>query len=214
LRIEQPWNTVVERSTLAGLRVLTLTSAGSSLIESMAKSPILPSLTDLAILAKSTDGVSQRSFRNLFASPKLTRLHRLRIESMRLGNVITASLADARFAGLEELRLRHVNLDATGVESLARSPAAVSLRVLDLPTNPIGDNGLRYLLDAPGLRNLDELGLRDCNLTSASARGLAGWEGLRSIQSLNLQGNGLRAADAKIIRGSPHAQNLTELVIS
>src|SRR5205085_9334632 len=52
LRIEQVWNTVVESRTLVGLRALTLPSAGSALITSLAKSPVLPSLTELTIDAQ------------------------------------------------------------------------------------------------------------------------------------------------------------------
>ncbi|MBN9118343.1 MAG: TIGR02996 domain-containing protein [Planctomycetes bacterium] len=214
LRIEQSWNTVVERPTLAGLRALTLTSAGSGLIESLAGSPVLPSLTDLTILAKSSDGVSQRSFRNLFSNPNLARLRRLRVGAMRLGNVVAEGLANQRFAGLEELRLRHVGLDAHGAEALARSPAVARLRALDLRNNPIGDTGLCELLAAPALRNLEALDLAMCQLSFTSVRALADWEGLRSVRSLNLQGNHLRAADAEIIRDSPRAQQLTELLVA
>jgi uncharacterized protein (TIGR02996 family) len=211
LRIEQVWNDVVESPALTGLRGLVLPSAGSALIASLAKSPILPSLTDLTIVAKSSDGLSQRSFRDLFASPQLTRLRHLRVESMRFGNVVAAGLADPRFAGLEELRLLHVSLDATGAEFVARSAAAASLRVLDLLNNPIGDAGLRNLLASPGLRNVEELGLSGCNLTPASARALADWEGLRIVRRLNLWDNWLWSTEARVIRDSPYAVALTDL---
>jgi uncharacterized protein (TIGR02996 family) len=211
LRIEQVWNTVVERRTLIGIRVLTLPSAGSGLIESLAKSPALPSLTELAILAKSSDGVSQRSFRALFATDKFTQLRRFCVESVPLGTVIAVGLWSLYFASIKELRLRHTQLGAAGAQALAQNPAAANLRVLDLPTNPLGDDGLRLLLASPRLRNLEQLDLSDCHLTPASARTLADWEGLQSVRSLNLLGNTLRAGDAEIIKESPHARNLTDL---
>lgn len=211
LWFEQPWNTLVESRTLTGLRVLTLPSAGSGLIESLAKSPVLPSLTDLTIIAKSSNGLSLRSFLAVFASPKLTQLRRLRVESMRLGNIVAAGLADPRFANLEELRLRHDSLDEAGAESLARSPAAANLRVLDLNNNPLKDAGLRHLLASPGLRAVEELDLGNCQLTPACARALADWEGLRSVRTLDLCGNALGSAETKIITRSPRARNLTVL---
>ncbi len=48
-----------------------------------------------------------------------------------------------------------------------------NLRVLDLHNNQIQDAGLLHLLSSPGLRNVEELCLVRCQLTSASARMLA-----------------------------------------
>jgi uncharacterized protein (TIGR02996 family) len=213
LRFEQSWNTLVESHTLAGLRVLTLPSAGSGLIESLAKSPVLPSLTDLTIIAKSSNGLSLRSFRAVFASPKLTQLRRLRVESMRFGNIVAAGLADPRFANLEELRLPNVRLDTVGAMALARLPSA-TLRILDLNHNPLGDDGLSHLLASPLLRKIEKLDLSACDLTPAAARTLADWEGLQSVRSLDLHGNDIRSEAAEIISESPHARNLTEFLIS
>jgi uncharacterized protein (TIGR02996 family) len=211
LHIEQPWNTLVESRTLTGIRVLTLPSAGSGLIESLAKSPVLPSLTDLAIVAKSSDGLSQRSFRALFANPKLARLRRLRVQSIRLGNLVAEGLAAPHFAGLEELRLPHDSLDEIGMESLVQSPALASLRVLDFLNNQIGDAGLAQLLRSPDLRNVEELVLHTCQLTAESVRALAKWEGLRTVRRLDLRGNLMKRSDVKAIRDSKHARNLAEL---
>jgi len=210
LRIEQVWNKVVERPTLTGIRVLTLPSAGSALIESLAKSPALPSLTGLAIEAKSSDGISQASFRALFATDKLARLRRFRIINVPLGPVIAVGLLARWFAGLEELHLRNVAFNAAAAMAFAHVPAK-NLRVLNLHYNPLGDDELRLLLTAPALRNLEELVLGQCDLTAESARALAEWEGLRTIHRLDLQGNGLRRPDAVLIRDSRYAVNLTEL---
>lgn len=211
VHIEQVWNTVVESDTLQGLRGLTLASAGSALIESLAKSPALTSLVGLSILAKSSDGSSQGSFRRLLARPELAGLRRFRVESVRLKNAIPEALDAPQFANLEELRLSHLRFDAGGTQALARSPAASNLRILVLLNNPIGDTGLAHLLASPGLRNLEELDLGSCDLTPASARALAGWEGLRSVRQLNLLCNNLGRADEKRIAASPHAANLTDL---
>jgi Leucine-rich repeat (LRR) protein len=210
LHIEQVWNTLIESKTLAGLRGLSLPAAGSALIESLAKSPALPSLTTLAITAQSSNGVSQRSFRAALGSKKLAALRRLQIESMSIGNQIAECLEAPHFANLEELRLRHLSIDALGVKALAHSPCLAKLRVLDLRNNPIGELGLAYLLANPALQNLEEIVLERCGLTSASARALADWEGLRSVRKLNLLGNRLRRADAELIAASPHAVNLTD----
>lgn len=211
LCIEQVWNTVAKSAALKGLRALTLPSAGSGLIESLAESPVLPSLTALTIIAKSSNGVSQRSFRRLFANPQLASLRCLRVASMRLGNLVAECLNASHFAALEELRLLHLSVDPTGVRALAHSPALANLRVLHLLNNQIGDTGLRDLLAAPGLRNVEELVLESCRLSPASALVLANWEGLRSVRSLNLLDNALATSDAEIITQSIHARNLTDL---
>jgi uncharacterized protein (TIGR02996 family) len=206
LRIEQVWNDVVTTRALAGLRRLTVTSAASGVIESLAKSPALPTLTDLAIEGKGSDGVTKRSFMELFGADKLAGLRRLRFESKSVGDLVARGLQFKWFSGLEELRLRHTSLTAGGAQELARLSAA-NLRVLDLLNNAIGDGGLRTLLDSPALRKLEELVLRQCHLTLASVRALANWEGLRSVRSLNLTGNGLKTGDAQIIAQSPHARD-------
>jgi len=210
LRFEQGWNTLMESWSLIGLRALTLSSAGSGMIESLAKSPILPTLSDLSILAKGSDGTSQRSFRNLFASKKLTGLRRLCIESMGLGNVVAEGLSDPRFAGLETLQLRHLSLDTVGAESLANSPAITNLRILDLLNNQFGDAGLRALLASPGLRKLEELNLASCGLSAASAQLLTEWEGLRTVRKLDIRGSRIGPSERHIILSSPNAVLLTE----
>jgi uncharacterized protein (TIGR02996 family) len=211
LRIEQGWNTLMDSRSLAGLRALTLTSAGSGLIESLAKSPVLPSLTGLTILAKSSDGVSLRSFRALFAKRNLAGLRRLHLESVDLGLVLTAGLTAPHFAGLEQLRLPSNSLVPPSVEPLVRGPAIANLRVLDLRNNPMGDAGLAHLLAAPGLRKVEALCLAECRLTAAAARALADWEGLQSVRVLDLRGNPLGPAGAETIAASPHARNLVEV---
>jgi uncharacterized protein (TIGR02996 family) len=214
LRAEQVWNTVVESRALAGIRALTLPSAGSGLIESLAKSPALPSLTSLAILAKRSDGVSQQSFRALFATEKLSRLRRLHIQSVPVGLGIVAGLLAFWFADIEELRLRNVNLTDSGAQGLAHGQTA-NLRLLDLANNPLGDDGLQRLLSPSSrLRKLEELVLADCDLTPASARTLADWEGLRTVRRLDLRGNRLRRADAEAVRASRHAPNLAEVLVA
>lgn len=210
LHIEQVWNTLIESKTLAGLRGLALPAAGSGLIESLAKSPALPTLTTLAITAQSSNGVSQRSFRAALGNKKLAGLRRLRIQAMSLGNLVAECLEAPHFAGLEELRLCYLSIDATGAQALTRSPALANLRTLDLHTNQLGDDGLAHLLAATALQNVEELNLSYCDLRGSSARALAGWEGLRSVRKLNLLGNRLRRADAELIAASPHAVNLTD----
>src|SRR5262249_43056840 len=210
VRIEQGWNTVVESRTFAGLPGLTLPSAGSGLITSLAKSPALPSLTELTIHAKSSDGMSQASFRQLFATDKLARLRRFDIRRVPFATVIVVGLWAKWFAGLEELRLRSVGFNAAAAQALAHLPAK-NLRLLDLHWNPLDHDSLRLLLTAPALQNLQELNLSSCDLTDESARALAEWEGLRTVRRLDLTGNEIGAAEARVIKSSPNAVNLTDL---
>ncbi|HEY1191175.1 MAG TPA: TIGR02996 domain-containing protein [Gemmata sp.] len=210
LHIEQVWNTVVERPTLKGLRALTLPSAGSGLIESLAKSPALPSLVELSIQARSSNGVSQRSFRAVFGNKKLAGLRRLHVESMTIGNVIAESICAPHFAGLQELRLRRLGIDGIGASTLAKLPAT-GLRVIDLHNNPIGNDGLRGLLAAPAAQTVEELCLTSCRLTVEAVRALAAWPGLGTVRVLDLRANAVSDTDAREIANSTHARNLTDL---
>jgi uncharacterized protein (TIGR02996 family) len=213
LHIEQLWSTVLEVDSLAGMRGLTLAAAGSGIFESLPNSPALPSLTGLAIKALSSNGTSQRSLRAGLGATKLSGLRRLRIESLLMGDLIAECLEAPHFAGLEELRLRHLAMTTAGVETLARAPFLGNLRVLDLCNNRLGTDGLALLLANPALRKLEELVLQRCDLTSASAQALAAWDGLRTVRKLNLLDNRLRRADAELIAASPHAVNLTDFEV-
>ena len=192
---------------IAGIRKLTLGGVNSAKVEALAGSPALPGLVDLSI---TWGDASRQSMRKLLANPALTRLRRLSLQSIPVGNAVAAALAAPHTTGLEELRLRHTRLDYAGAVALAHAPA--SLRVLDLHNNHIEDTGLFRLLASPVLQNLEELGLGSCRLGPASARALANWPGLRTMRRLDLRNNLLGKADVEQIRTSPHATCLEEVL--
>lgn len=76
-----------------------------------------------------------------------------------------------RLGELEHLDLRDARLGREPIEALA--PKLRRARRLVLSSNPIGDAGLRALLKAGALANVEDLWLSSCNLTDASAHALA-----------------------------------------
>lgn len=76
-----------------------------------------------------------------------------------------------RLGELEHLDLRDARLGRKPIEALA--PKLRRARRLVLSSNPIGDAGLRALLEAGALANVEDLWLSSCDLTDASAHALA-----------------------------------------
>jgi len=106
-------------------------------------------------------GIEPRPLSEAEASRVLDRLVR---GQLALGE--GATVTDAHRARIEELILRHLAEDAF-LPLLARFPG---LRVLELSTPRVTDEGLARL---PGLRSLRELDLTGSGLTDASLPGLA-----------------------------------------
>ncbi len=212
LTLDRNYPEHMEAPTLEGLRELTLNGMTSETVATLACSSIIPTLVALSLTPIPAATIGDRYLSELFANPALTRLRRLRLGRTHLVNSVAAAIADTpRLTALEELSLQPCitnALDVSGAEALARFPAT-NLRVLGLSGNPIRDDGLRALIASPHLRNLVNLDLSRCQLTSTAAQLLADWDGLESVQTLNLRGNGLQAADQDRIAQSPHAKSLT-----
>jgi hypothetical protein len=213
LHLEQVGSIEIQLPALAGVRALTMLQATSDLVEGLAKSPVIPSLTSLRLAPVWGARVSQRSVRSVIANPKLTQLRELRLDSMPVGDVVCAALAAAtHINGLESLELSRTDLTTIGAEALARAPAAVTLRVLNID-GYIGDEGIRHFVRSKYLRQLEELDLRWCQLTAETLKLLAGWEGLLTVRKLDLRGNRVGPTAWKIISDSPYATNLKDLSV-
>ncbi|MCI0703762.1 MAG: TIGR02996 domain-containing protein [Planctomycetia bacterium] len=209
LILDRVYPDVMNSPALEGLRGLTLNGMTSETVATLTNSAIVPSLVDLLLFPISAAAIGDRYLSDLFAHPALTRLRRLTLDRTHRGNAVVMALADVpRLATLEEFHIQSSGLDASGAEALARFPGR--LRVLSLPANPLGDEGVRQFVRSPFLRGLVELGLGSCELTNESARLLAGWDGLQSVKALNIFGNDIDRRSANLIANSPNARNLTD----
>jgi len=93
----------------------------------------------------------------LFASPHLSRLESLDLESLELTAADAERLAARDLPRLRELVLRWNSIRAAGAKALAESPRLPSLEVLDLRSNGINDAGARAIAESQHLNRLTEL---------------------------------------------------------
>ena len=209
LTLENVVPALLKSPDAVGVPHLSIPCATSAIVEALAESPMLPALTALCLTPRWGTRVSQRSVRKLLANPTLTRLRRLHLASIPAGDAVAGALVAApHITGLEELQMRWAEFGPAGAEALARWPGAANLRVFGIAPSDLGDEGLRHLIASPYLRNLVELDLRSCGLTTGAAFLLAAWEGLKSVRTLRLQGNPVFGARS-IVAGSPFATNLS-----
>lgn len=93
----------------------------------------------------------------LFASPHLSRLEALDLESLELTADDIDGLVEHDRPRLRELILRWNGVRSPGATKLAASPHLPSLEVLDLRSNGITDAGAKAMAESPHLNGLLEL---------------------------------------------------------
>jgi hypothetical protein len=95
LAMEQVSESLFTGDALCGIRVLSLPRVNSRIVEALAQSPVLPTLTQLSMLQVWDARLSQRSVRTLLSNPALTRLRVLSLTGMAVGNAAAAALAES-----------------------------------------------------------------------------------------------------------------------
>jgi uncharacterized protein (TIGR02996 family) len=217
----------LHRITEAALRSPALSRVGrldlepidSARVSILAEHPDLLSLRRLTLdtgqdsRIRVTHHISRESVRRLLANPTLTGLREFELRKTKHGDTVARSLAAAPFRSLEGLTLYHSNLTANAFREFVQSSSAGSLRGLYLAGNPIGNEGVRHLVESPFVTNLDNLNLSDCGLSPASAERLAAWPGLRTVRWMALHDNDLGEREEALIRNSPHAESLVDFYI-
>jgi uncharacterized protein (TIGR02996 family) len=108
-----------------------------------------------------------------------------------------------------------------GLRRLFTSPHLAGLKVLRLPSNNLGNAGIRALNRAASLTGLEELDLSgqgvaeryqdDPIVRSPGMESLVGWSGLATVRSLNLSENEFGRAGLQTLLRSPCARALKEL---
>ena len=203
---------VFHEVSLVGLRRLFLVDLTSAGANSLAASPALDTLDGLGVSGVGESALAIRnSIGSLVESPRLANLSRAWVQFSPIGDAVAFGLAgNSALRRLVELKLLNTGLTAPWLDVFIRSPAASGLRVLNLQANPLGDDGVRRLVNSP-LTGLEELNIRYNNLTAGSARLLAAWPGLRSVRTLLLSGNEFGPEGARALLGSEHLAGVTTL---
>lgn len=182
-------------------------SLGNGAIDGLVSARPLSSLEELDLQGDGEAGygygddpvIDARGMEALAGWPGLARLRRLTLNGHSPGREgLRALLRSPHAAGLKELRLRSVGLDARAVREFASACEGMRLDVLDVGDNLLRDEGVRALAKADCLRELKVLAVDRCEFGAAGARALAKapfFGGLRRLEvnSNPLGNDGLRA---------------------
>jgi uncharacterized protein (TIGR02996 family) len=130
-----------------------------------------------------------------------------------------AWLADSpQLSTLRALTVHGLWVDA--LRRLTASPHLSGLKAFRLPSNNLGNAGIRVLTQAASLTSLEELSLvgrlyerygEDPTVHAAGMEALAAWAGLASVRALTLTGSDLRRAGLRALLRSRHIGALKEL---
>lgn len=147
----------------------------------------------------------------LIACPWFEQLESLRLEGNSLGVASMTALAQLERSALVSLEIGSNPILIKGAQALARAPALRGLRVLDLTSAQIQDEGLMELLDSEHFDKIERWGLAYNRLTDKAALGFAQREQTRHVRALNLFGNRITDQGAIELSRSPYIKELTEL---
>jgi uncharacterized protein (TIGR02996 family) len=156
------------------------------------------------------------------SSPPIAELRELSLTGMLDGEDEITWLADSpQLATLRCLTVR--GIWAGTLEILVASPHLTALRTLRLPSNNLGNAGIRALTEAASLTSLEELDLsalgaherynHDPIIRAAGMGELVGWSGLAGVRSLRLTRNDVTRDGLRALLRSPNAVALQELVL-
>jgi uncharacterized protein (TIGR02996 family) len=150
----------------------------------------------------------------------IAELRELSLTGMVASEEEVERLADSpQLATLRTLTARGLWADV--LERLIASPHLAGLKALRLPSNNLGNAGLRALIQAASLTSLEELDLsaqsrherysHDPIIRAAGMQALMGWSGLARVRSLSLSGNDVSRDGLRALLRSPHVAVLKEL---
>jgi uncharacterized protein (TIGR02996 family) len=156
------------------------------------------------------------------ASPPIAELRELHLIGRPHSETVIGRLAESpQLSTLRSLTAR--GLWPEGLAVLAASPHLARLKVLRLPSNNLGNEGIEALVDGATLTGLEELDLSglgvaerysdDSIVRSPGMETLTGWAGLATVRSLNLSGNEFGSAGLVTLLRSSNAAALKELSV-
>jgi Ran GTPase-activating protein (RanGAP) involved in mRNA processing and transport len=140
----------------------------------------------------------------------------LDLSANRIGDGGLAGVLGVPRPTLTVLRLRGCGLGPEGARRIASSDAPLEMLELGAdgegsPGNPIGDEGARWLAEAPALAGLRHLGLRECGIGDAGVEAIAGSPWLEQLETLLLGDNQITEAGLEALVRSPRLPRLTRL---
>ena len=138
-----------------------------------------------------------------FTSLTSLRFERVRLDPAMLGDVLSTSA----FAGLDELALPWLHLDADDIAVVAARPASERVTRIVLDGNRFGDEGVERLVRSPVFAHVFELGLRVTGVTRDGLRALAAMAP-PSLRRVDLVDTGVDEAAVEEVR-PPFEVNLS-----
>ncbi|MBY0513000.1 MAG: TIGR02996 domain-containing protein [Gemmataceae bacterium] len=148
-------------------------------------------------------------------SERLTALTRLGLAGNDVGTPRLHALSRAS----DLLRVPVLDLSMNGLNAaalkviLARPPADVRLRELDLSHNELGDVGARLLAETPHLAGLAVLRLAGCGITGDGTPFLANSPHLNRLVVLDLANNPVNDVGFRAYLETPHLRSLRRLIV-
>jgi uncharacterized protein (TIGR02996 family) len=203
---------LTQAGLLANLTTLNVTfgTLTHKSVFALVKSASAPRLTRL-VLRHVHPGAAALSF--LVDSPVLADVRELRLEHGSCQRAEVGALGERReWPRLERLSFARSPLKDEGVAPLAGLSGLPSLRRLDLDSCELTAEGLRSLLGAPWLGQLELLRL-DWTRGSVAAA-LAGGPDLSGLRHLSLRGSKIDVEGARALADSPHLGRLETLDLS
>ncbi|MCA9614615.1 MAG: hypothetical protein KC586_17785 [Myxococcales bacterium] len=196
----EPWRELTESGLLTRVRALGFTKSPTpaTALEHLAATPELRHVAQLTLTHLSMD---EAGFAALAESPHLEGLVALQLVSVVTPVVGLKRLFSARGGQLTWLKVEHSGLDASVLEGFA-APSLVSLQ---LPRNPLGDDGARALTLAT-LSALTDLDLSSTQLGDAGLLALADSTVLDRVVELGLRRNTFGPAGVEALCASPHTR--------
>jgi uncharacterized protein (TIGR02996 family) len=143
----------------------------------------------------------------LFRSPHLRGLTRLRVWGSRWPAQTVRTLAEGRFTALRELQLFQCGLGDEAAQVLASCPSLQRLRTLELPTSRITGTGVSALLASPYLKKLAVLDLSQNSVRQLDPVLLGGAQA-SSLRVLDLTSWRKSGADVATLAGCPALRGL------
>jgi Leucine-rich repeat (LRR) protein len=170
-------------------------------------------LKNLQTLALDDNELGPVGAQAVAASPHWRQLTSLDLGRNDIGPEGAAVLAkSANLARLTTLKLSNNKIGA-GLRVLAVCPQLINLKLLELESNELTDEGVAALATSK-MNQLEELLLSYNQIGDAAVKALAAWPGLARVTKLNLRQNKITAAGIKALAASPYLRALKSLDLS
>ncbi len=195
---------------LPALRELTLWQNGvrTAGIEALAEGDVGGDLTALCLYG---NPIRDKGVQHIAHSGAFTAIERLEVLNANAKRKGLAALTAT--ASLPNLRTLRAMFDAEADDAVAyvRSPAAASLRSLDLDVGQPVPDGAHAIASSPHMSSLTNLQIHKWKIEPDGAKALAESEHVTALRRLDLHGNQPGADGVAALVNSPHAEHLEEL---